>query len=239
MNVIITGGKGTLGRALGAVFPGALSPTRKDLDITREDSVRSYLSAHLPDVVVHAAALTSVQRCEEERELAWLTNVKGTDLLVRVAREVASGCYFLYVSTAGVFRGDTGGYHEDSPTDPVNYYGLTKLLGEERVRALPETCVVRTNFVRRGKWPHPSAFVDRFGTFLYDTGAARGIRDIAVRRLTGTVHVCGDRRLSSFELARFADPEVRPMTLDDYQGPPLTRDMSLVTRRWRTYTLDD
>ncbi len=239
MTLVITGAHGTLGRALATLLPDALRPTRRELDVTDEGSIRAYLSADPPTVVIHAAALTDVVRCEQDRDQAHRVNVEGTAAVLRLARDVSADCYFLYVSTAGVFRGDTGNYSEDSPPDPVNYYGRTKLLGEEQVLRHPGTCVVRTNFVRRGAWPHPSAFVDRFGTFLYDTGAAKGICDVLAGRLTGTVHVCGAVRLSLYDLARRSDPTVTPVSMDGYRGPPLTRDMSLISRRWRTYTLDD
>lgn len=239
MSLVITGSSGTLGQALAARFPDASRPSRQDLDVTDERSVRGYLAGHPPSAIIHAAALTDIARCESDHETAWRTNVEGTEVLLQTARDIAPDCGFLYVSTAGVFRGDTGNYGEDSRPDPVNYYGLTKLRAEERVLKHPPSCVVRTNFVRRGRWPHPRAFTDRFGTFLYDTGAAKGIRDVLDRGVQGVVHVCGDRRMSLFELARRTDPGVEPMTLDAYRGPPLTVDMSLVTQRWHPYTLED
>jgi len=239
VTLLITGGYGTLGRALAPLFPDALRPTRRELDLADEGSIHAYLTANPPTEVIHAAALTDVGRCEQDRDLAYRVNVEGTAALLRLGRGVSADCYFLYVSTAGVFHGDSGNHSEDSPPDPVNHYGRTKLLGEQRVLSQPGTCVVRTNFVRRGPWPHPSAFVDRFGTFLYDTGAAKGIRDVLSARLTGIVHVCGSVRLSLYDLARRTDPAVKPGSLDGHRGPPLTRDMSLVTHRWRTYSLDD
>jgi dTDP-4-dehydrorhamnose reductase len=239
VTIVLTGGGGILGRALIAALPQALAPTRNELDLLDERTGEAYLRGHPPSAIVHAAALTDVGRCEEDRELAWRVNVDGTSALLRVAREVAPDCYVLYVSTAGVFPGDAGNYAEESLPNPVNYYGVTKWKGEEEVLRHDRTCVVRTNFVRRGKWPHPHAFVDRYGTFLYDTGAAGGICDVLAARLTGIVHICGSVRLSLYELARKTDPEVKPMSLDGYHGPPLTRDMSLVTHRWKTYTLSD
>ncbi len=239
MTLLITGAGGVLGRALASELREALTPTRLELDVSDERSVQAYLLSHPPSAVIHAAALTDLVRCEADRGYAWAINVEGTEVLLQVAREVAPECYFLYVSTAGVFKGETGNYTEESIPDPVNNYGVTKLEGEKRVRRSGGTCIVRTNFARRGKWPYPSAFSDRFGTFLYDTGAAKGIREVIASRATGIVHVCGDFRLSLYELAKRTDPEVKPMTMAEYYGPPLTRDMSLVTRRWHTYTLND
>lgn len=238
MTLVISGGSGVLGNALAGIFPKAWRPTRREMDLLDTESIRRYLEAHRPSEVIHAAALTDLQRCEKDRDLARRVNVDGTVALLGIAREVAPDCFFLYVSTAGVFRGDTGGYDEDARPDPINEYGLSKLEGERRVLQEAGTCVVRTNFVRRGTWPHPAAFTDRFGTYLYDTGAATGIADLLVRRMTGIVHVCGDRRMSLFELARRTDPSVRPITMADRAGVPLGRDLSLVTKRWHPYALD-
>lgn len=239
MTILVTGGSGVLGQALAKTFPEAERPPRRELDITDEQSVRPYLAAHPPSAIVHAAALTDISKCEADREAAWRTNVEGTEDLLREALVVAPDCFFVYVSTAGVFRGDTGNYSEESRPDPVNYYGVTKFRAERVVRKHPASCVIRTNFVKRGKWPHPHAFSDRFGTFLHDTGAARGIRDVFDAHMRGIVHVCGDERLSLFEVARRTDPDVNPITMDRYRGPPLTVDMSLITRRWHSYSLND
>ncbi len=239
MTLLITGGSGTLGQGLAVLLPGAWKPSRRELDMTDPASVRAYLRAHTPTEIVHAAALTDLPRCEEDQERAWETNVEGTETLLRLSRDLAPDSFFLYVSTAGVFRGDAGPYDEGSRPDPVNFYGVTKLEGERQVKRYPGTCIARTNFVKRGPWPHPFAFTDRFGSFLYETGAAKGIRDVLAARVTGIVHVCGDTRLSLYDLARRIDPSVKPITMDSYRGIPLTKDMSLVTRRWHPYTLDD
>ena len=242
MTLVITGGSGTLGRAMRAIRPDALAPSRSEMDVTDRAAVRAFLSAHPPSSIIHAAALTSMSRCEAEKELANRTNVQATEELLRIAREVSPGCYFLFISSAGVFRGDAGGYDEDSPTSedqPVNHYGLTKLRAERAVLASENTCVVRTNFVKRGAWPHERAFTDRFGTFLHESGAAKAILEVHDARLTGIVHVVGNERLSLFELARRSSPAVLPMTASDHRGPPLTMDMTLLTKRWKSYSLDD
>jgi dTDP-4-dehydrorhamnose reductase len=239
VTILVTGGSGVLGQALAKTLPGSDLPSRRELDITDDHSVHSYFGAHPPSAIIHAAALTDIGRCEADRTAAWRTNVEGTEHLLHEAITVAPDCYFVYISTAGVFRGDTGKYSEESRPDPINYYGVTKLAAEQVVRKHSGSCVIRTNFVRRGKWPHPHAFSDRFGTFLYDTGAAKGIREIFDARVRGLVHVSGDQRLSLFDLARRTDPDVKPITMARYRGPPLAVDMSLVTRRWHPYSLRD
>ena len=239
MTILLSGGTGVLGSALRALLPRALAPSRHQMDLTDERSIRDYLAANTADVIIHAAALTSVRQCEADWDLARAVNEVGTRTLLQVSRQLVPESYFLYVSTAGVFSGREGGYDEASVPDPINRYGQSKLAGETRILGEKNVCIVRTNFARRGAWPYPSAFVDRFATCLYDTGAAKGVQEVLAARLTGVVHVCCDRRLSQFEFARLTDPAVLPMSLEEYVGPPLNRDLSLVTKRWRPYTLSD
>jgi dTDP-4-dehydrorhamnose reductase len=98
--------------------------------------------------------------------------------------------------------------------------------------------IIRGNFVSREKWPYPKAFTDRYGTYLFAEDVAKGIKDVLDERLTGIVHIVGDKKISMFELARITTPDVQPMTLKEYRGPPLTIDMSLDTVRWKKYKID-
>ncbi len=58
-------------------------------------------------------------------------------------------------------------------------------------------------------------------------------------RLTGIVHVVGDKKMSVFELAQMSTPNIKPMTIKDYSGPKLTMDMSLNTVRWKKYKINN
>jgi len=98
--------------------------------------------------------------------------------------------------------------------------------------------IVRSNFVPREKWPYEKAFTDRYGTYLFAEEVAKGIKDVLDERLTGIVHIVGDKKISMFELARITTPDVQQTTLKEYHGPPLTRDMSLDTIRWKKYMIN-
>lgn len=225
---LITGGSGILGRELRRLFPAARVPSRSELDITNAANVMGYFSERNVDTVIHCAALTSVRTCEEDRKLAWNTNVLGTRNLVMA---LESG-YFVYISTACVFPGDDPGHccSEDDIPYPKNFYGLTKLLGEREVAGV-DNMVVRTNFVSRHEWKYPRAFVDRYGTYLFADQVAMKIKELVRARTAGVVHVCGNRRISMYELAKMVNRNVLPMTLDEYDGPPLTVNMCLTSRR--------
>lgn len=235
--ILITGGNGKLGTALKKVFADALTPTHKEFDITDRDSVFKFIKMSRPEKIIHAAALTGVRQCEENKKLAWETNVRGTENLVDVCLKFNPNTQFLYISTACVFDGERGMFTENDIPAPKNYYSLTKLLGELVVKKLPNYLIVRTNFVAKEKWPYPKAFIDRYGTYLFADGVAKGIKDVLDEKLTGIVHIVGNKKMSMFELAEITTKSVQPMTLKEYSGPPLTIDMTLDTMRWKKYKI--
>jgi dTDP-4-dehydrorhamnose reductase len=239
MVTLITGGHGKLGKELTKVFPRSIVPSHAELDIGDRVAVSELFRRNSIDLVVHAAALTGIRECEENKEEAWRSNVVGTKNLVEAVLEHKPETYFVYVSTACVFEGDRGMYKEDDIPNPKNYYALTKLLGEFVVQRLPRHLIARTNFVARERWQYPKAFVDRFATYLFAGGVAKGIRDVVDAKLEGVVHIVGDRKMSVYELARMTADDVKPMTLAEYVGPPLTVDMSLDTIRWKRYSITE
>ena len=236
--MIVTGGSGTLGRTLRTVFPHGVFPSRNELDLLRRESVAAFIKTYKPTVMLHAAAYTNVRAAEEERQLCWDTNVRGTEFLVEELLQQNPHCYFVYISTACVFHGDRGFYAEDDVPYPKNFYGLTKLVGESIARRLPSYLIVRTNFVMRGPWPHPKAFVDRFGTYLYADDVACAINEVIAKQLSGIIHIAGDRKLSMLELARLTSPTTKPMSMQEV-SLPLTVDMTLTSLRLPLYRLTE
>ena len=237
MKTLITGGSGILGTELKKLFPNSLFPAHSELDITNHEMVFDYFSKNEFDSIIHTAAMTSIRQCESEKKLSWSTNVVGTKNLIDATTEFRSNSKFIYVSTACVFDGHTGMYKESSVPYPENFYALTKLIGEQFVKNLKNHIIIRTNFKGKQKWPYPKAFTDRFGTYLFADQVALGINDIIKENIQGVVHIVGKKKISMFELAQLTTPDIKPMTIDEYQGPPLTMDMSLDTERWKKYTL--
>ena len=237
MKTLITGGSGILGTELKKLFPNSLFPSHSDLDITNNEMVFDYFSKNEFDSIIHTAAMTSVRQCESEKKLCWNSNVVGTKNLIDATTEFRSNSKFIYVSTACVFDGHTGMYKESSVPYPENFYALTKLIGEQFVKNLKNNIIIRTNFKGKQKWMYPKAFTDRFGTYLFAENVASGIREIFDANIEGTIHIVGDKKLSMYDLAKITTASIQPMTIDEYQGPPLTMDMSLDTERWKKYTL--
>ena len=239
MKVLITGGNGALGNSLSKVFKDAYCPTHKEMDVTNSDSVTKVITKFKPDLLIHAAALVGIRECEENKELAWKTNAEGTQKVVNALKKLKNNCYLIYTSTACVFAGEKEKYYtEDDVPAPKNYYSVTKLCGEIITRQYQNTCIIRTNFVPKEQWKYPKAFVDRFGTYLFSDDVAKGIFEVVAKKEKGIIHVVGDKRISMYDLAILAGSKnIGKITLVEYQGPPLTVDMSLSTKRWKKYKI--
>lgn len=235
--ILVTGGSGRLGSALKKLFPGALFPSRKELDLALPDSIFSFISRHKPSVIIHAAAMTSLRECESNKELCWKVNVEGTENLVKSCLQHCPDSFFVYISTAGVFEGARGGYTESDLPAPKNTYGLSKFAAEQMCRFLKNHLVVRTNFVPKAQWPYEGAFTDRFGTYLFANDVASGLKELLGAKMTGTVHLVGDRKISMYELAVLCGSNPKKITMKDYSGPQLPVDMTLDTSRWKKYTI--
>lgn len=136
MRILITGGKGMLGRTLRQHWEAKHTCFVADLpetDLTQMDSVEACLTACAPDVVIHCAAMTQVDLCESERDRAFQVNAVATTHLAKACS--AHHVRLIAISTDYVFAGDTPGARteNDSPA-PQTVYGASKLAGEEAIR---------------------------------------------------------------------------------------------------------
>lgn len=146
--VLVLGRSGQLARALAATaWPGGWTPSfagRETLDLTRQEAIAPFLSAHAPDVVINTAAYTAVDAAETDEAAAFALNADVPAALAEACR--AEGRLLIHLSTDYVFPGDGGApYAEDAPVAPLNIYGRSKAAGERRVLAAnPDALVVRT-----------------------------------------------------------------------------------------------
>ncbi len=150
---LITGGGGQLGIEIVHQLDSdtVLAPAHAQLDVTNPDAVDRFVEVNSPDLIIHAAAITGVDRCEEARANAYRTNVVGTWNVARAAARV--GAEMVYVSTNYVFDGHKlGPYFEYDTPNPLSTYGLTKLFGERASRqVLARLYIVRTSWLY-SKW---------------------------------------------------------------------------------------
>jgi dTDP-4-dehydrorhamnose reductase len=178
MRVLITGAAGQVGRALVDSSPAAAQLTatsHQQLDIGDAEAVGTCVQELRPDIIINAAAYTAVDRAEAEANLARRINTEGARNLATAARAV--GARLIHISTDFVFGGNSSTpYRPDSPTGPLNVYGLTKRDGEDAVRkVLPdESVVLRTAWVYSAVG---SNFVKTMLRIMRSTGSVRVVAD--------------------------------------------------------------
>ena len=102
------------------------------LDITSKQDVKKVVHTCEPDVIVNAAAMTNVDECEKERDLAWRINVSGVENLIDASKR--DNVKLFHVSTDYVFDGKAGPYDENARPEPLSHYGKSKLASENALR---------------------------------------------------------------------------------------------------------
>ncbi|QSQ07949.1 dTDP-4-dehydrorhamnose reductase [Koleobacter methoxysyntrophicus] len=151
MRVLITGANGQLGydvvERLKKLNIEHIGVNRENFDLTNEEQTKSFILNYRPDVVIHCAAYTAVDKAEDERDLCYAVNVLGTRYIAQACKELDAK--MVYISTDYVFDGEKKEPYEVTDTpNPVNYYGLTKYLGEQEVQKNSDKFfIVRTSWV--------------------------------------------------------------------------------------------
>jgi len=226
--VLVTGGTGLLGLNWACairgthdvvlathVRPANLAGTIAiPLVLDDADALAREVKRLKPDVIVHAAGITSVEECERDPERA---RHVYEDLSRNVARAAsAAGARLIHISTDHVFGGERARYNEDAPAGPVNAYGRAKLLAEQAVSgACPHALIVRTNFFGWGHryrrsfsdWIYYSLLEGRPLTMFDDVFITPIIADrlaLSAHRLlhagaAGVYNVVGDERISKYQ----------------------------------------
>ncbi|VAW48809.1 dTDP-4-dehydrorhamnose reductase [hydrothermal vent metagenome] len=155
--ILITGGSGLLGsniaKLAGSQFEVYATYFHnkvflKDvnflgIDLTDKEALKQVREIK-PNFIIHSAAATNIDYCEENPQEAHRHNVLASRYMAEMAKEI--GAYFIYISTDCVFDGKKGNYTEEDKVGPINIYGETKLEGERQVLDLySSSCIVRTN----------------------------------------------------------------------------------------------
>jgi dTDP-4-dehydrorhamnose reductase len=250
---IITGVAGLIGQYVVRAAPrwapnwDVRGLTRADLDLTDHANVERTWRSIKPDVVIHCAALSRTQDCEQDPERARRINVDVTAHLAQLSRDIP----FIFLSSGEVFDGRTGWYRETDEPRPLNVYGRTKLEAEQAVLQNPRHTVVRIvltagtsvsgdrSFVevmcrtaQAGK--DVTLYADEFRCPLPAGVIARVSWEVVDRRQPGLYHLGGSERLSRWEIGKSLlpwYPELEGRLVEgsarDHVGSPRPVDLSL------------
>ncbi|MDG6928023.1 MAG: dTDP-4-dehydrorhamnose reductase [Nitrososphaerota archaeon] len=226
MKVLVTGAGGLLGKRIIEAFRGheiigVYNTSKPETprfimnDLSRLDL--GFIVDEKPDAIIHAAAMTDVDGCEENPELAKLINYEVTRGIASAAEKARS--FLVYISTDYVFDGESGNYREDDEPKPVNVYGTTKLMGERAVKELEEYLVARTstpygsnnasgkdNFAQ---WvikklnlkEEIKVVMDQFTSPTLNTNFALMLRESVEKGARGTIHLADRSRMSRYQFA--------------------------------------
>lgn len=242
MKFLITGGSGQLGfdikreliNRYGSV--DILTPNHEELDITDSNATIEYIKTNKPDVIFHCAAYTKVDQAEEDCKTCYDVNVNGTKNIRDGAKNVDAK--LIYVSTDYVFDGSKMGlYKTTDEVNPVNFYGQTKLLGEQIVLEYPKTFVARTswvfgingnNFIKTMlRLAEEKEFLtvvgDQFGSPTYTVDLAKTLVDMAGSEKYNIYHTTNEGYTNWYEFAKYAlekmgkTIEIKKIKTEDYK----------------------
>lgn len=162
--ILVTGSNGLLGQKLteriitskqfnliatskgASRFPGQHGYKYVSMDILDPLNVQDVMEKYRPDAVIHTAAVTNVDTCEAQQDLAYALNVKAVETLIENCETYNS--QFIHLSTDFIFDGAAGPYDELANPNPLSYYGQTKVAAEELVKkAACPWVIIRTILV--------------------------------------------------------------------------------------------
>jgi len=187
------------------------------VDLTDRPAVRAFLAPLQPESIIHCAAATGVDWCEDHPEQAERVNVQASSFLAEVAQELDA--HFIYISTDSVFDGQRGNYSETDQPAPLSVYAKSKWRGEQEVlRRHSSALIVRVTIYGWNAQPKQS-----FAEWVLDEIAAgkqvRGFSDVYFcpmlvndvadvlltmldRGLSGIYHVVSSERISKYDFAK-------------------------------------
>lgn len=220
------------------------------LDITDRNETVQKVTKIRPELIIHTAALTNVDYCEDHQKGARSLNVEGTRNLAMVAENI--GAKLIYISTDSVFDGKKGMYTEKDIPNPLNYYAKTKLEGEKVLEdfdlnySILRTCIYGWNMREKfslAEWVIDGLqnkklmmFTDVFFSPILVNNLSEAIFEIYESDIEGVLNVAGSERCSKFdfgekiaEVFSLDKSYIEPISVDDFKNfkAPRPRDVSL------------
>ena len=210
------------------------------MDLFNHEMISNVLSEKNPDIVIHLGAMTAVDLCEAQQDNALKINSQATEILAKECSKINS--FMVYVSTDYVFDGNSGLYEENDATNPLGFYGKSKLLGEKSIQNFSSNwCIARTS-TPFGLHPTKKSFpiwvienlqkqkqidvlTDQFTSPTYVPSLSRMLIEISERHLNGIIHAAGASKISRYEMASLVSDK---LGLDG----KLLREISINDIKW-------
>lgn len=225
MRYLVTGSTGQVGNSLkqeiSKEFIGlSRSSADIDIDISNKKVVKKVRERE-PEVIVHTAAMTDLDKAERDPERAREINVEGVQNIVEAAEQASS--HLIYISTDYIFDGNIGDYSEDNEPNPQSVYASTKYEGEKIVRKsnIPATIfrpsvIFHENFNNFFTWARRKlekeaevrGITDQICCPTYAPNLAKIVSEAAERGITGTYHAAGNSKVTRYESLQILKEEL-------------------------------
>lgn len=232
MKILVTGGSGVIGSKirkkftsekidLFSTFMNHELKCKNDflLDIRKKNDVEKIFDKIKPDIVIHTSAITNIDLCEDDHNLADSVNIIGTKNIIELSEKINSKLVF--VSTSFVFDGEKSIYYETDSTNPTTYYGRTKEISEKNIsNSNLDYLILRTDqpYSWIESWQHTNSVLriieklkakkihkeitDWYNTPTYVPDFVEATNKLIFNNKSGIYHLVGSDFISRFEWAR-------------------------------------
>ncbi|KKP37152.1 MAG: dTDP-4-dehydrorhamnose reductase, dTDP-4-dehydrorhamnose reductase [Candidatus Peregrinibacteria bacterium GW2011_GWF2_33_10] len=220
MKILIIGSSGQLGKCATEILSKKHEIKTSAIDIPSDfkydltnDNLEKTLGEYKPDIILLAAAYTHVDGCEQNPELSYSINYKGTVNVADYCKKFDTKLIFL--STDYVFDGENGPYNEDDKTNPLNVYGQHKLDSEIYIKNnLKNYLILRTAWLADTKYDDKNyvaqvlkklknnetvkAVDDQFGNPTLTRNLVKNMETLLEKNISGLYHLCGTATIDRF-----------------------------------------
>ena len=204
--IVVTGGTGRFGKVLKKIKSNykIFYPSKRELNITSFQKIKSYLRTKKPNVVIHLAGLSRPMVVHEKNiSKSIALNVIGTANLVRACAEL--NIKIIYFSTSYVYPGTKGNYKENDPILPWNNYAWSKLGGECAVQMYANSLILRVCMTEK-PFIHKRAFSDVKLNFIFHEDLAKLLFKVINKK--GVLNI-GGKTKTVFDFAKKYNPRVK------------------------------
>jgi len=269
MDVLVTGGNGLLGSALCLEFiknfkvtccyhSNAIEIANENFKSLKIDILRNSLreiEKAPPDIIIHAAAITDLELCEKNPELAHKVNVNGTKNVLEVAKKCDSK--LVYVCTDYIFDGKRGDYSETDEPNPMSVYAKTKLQGEKLIindydnflsirtslhgwNPNPFKSSLSSSIINHSRKKEDFFVTDQISSLMFTNDFANILIELLHRKVTGIFNVASSDSMPKYHFSlavakifSLNTDFIKPISLDEFE-----KKFSLIACRPKNISLN-
>ena len=203
--IVVTGGSGRFGQILKKTKNKykLFYPSKKQLDITNFEKIKSYLRKKRPKALIHLAGLSrTMMEHQKNISKSIILNIIGTANLVRACYEM--NIKIIYFSSSYVYPGKKGSYKETDPVLPWNNYAWSKMGGECAVQMYKNSLILRVCMTEK-PFVHKKAFTNIKLNFIFHEDIAKMLFKVINKK--GVLNI-GGKTKTIFDFAKKYNPKV-------------------------------